>query len=134
MKQFSTVFLEKVVNYLPSTRDLKPFIEFSHHPGWVKITAVSRWKFSSRMRSTGNIELIITSLVNTKLCICINLASMATPWAYVMYVSKIQHGGCVYMGETLAVENLSKIGQIVPVFDENTLLWWTSTSTPYEID
>ena len=38
------------------------------------------------------------------------------------------------MGETLAVENLSKIGQIVPVFDENTLLWWSSTSTPYEID
>ena len=51
-----------------------------------------------------------------------------------MYVSEIQHGGCVYMGETLAVENLSKIGQILPVFDENTLLWWSSTSTPYEID
>ena len=45
------------------------------------LTAVSRWKFSSRMRSTGKIELIITSLVNIKLCICLNLASMATPWA-----------------------------------------------------
>ena len=44
----------------------------------LSLTAVSRWKFSSRMRSTGNIELIIISLVNTKLCICINLASMAT--------------------------------------------------------
>ena len=44
-------------------------------------TAVSWWKFSSRMRSTGKIELIIISLVNTKLCICINLASMATLWA-----------------------------------------------------
>ena len=46
-------------------------------------TAVSRWKFSSRTRSTRNIELIITSLVNTKLCICINLASMATTRAKV---------------------------------------------------
>ena len=36
--------------------------------------------------------------------------------------------------EALAVENLSKIGHILPVFDENTLLWWSSTSTPYEID
>ena len=44
----------------------------------LSLTAVSRWKFSSRMRSTGNIELIIISLVNTELCICINLASMAT--------------------------------------------------------
>ena len=44
----------------------------------LSFTAVSRWKFSSRMRSTGNIELIIISLVNTKLCICISLASMAT--------------------------------------------------------
>ena len=30
---------------------------------------------SFRMRSTGNFELIITSPVDTKLCICINLAS-----------------------------------------------------------
>ena len=51
-----------------------------------------------------------------------------------MYVSEIQHGGCVHMEEAFAVENLSKIGQILPVFDENTLLWWSSTSTPYEID
>ena len=36
----------------------------------LSLTAVSRWKFSSRMRSTGNIELIIISLVNTKLSIC----------------------------------------------------------------
>lgn len=43
MKQFSTVFLEKIVNYLPSNRDLKPFIEFSHHPGWV-ITPVNQQK------------------------------------------------------------------------------------------
>ena len=35
-----------------------------------------------------------------------------------MYVSEIQHGGCVYTGETLAVENSSKIGQILPVFDD----------------
>ena len=51
-----------------------------------------------------------------------------------MYVSEIQHGGCVHMEEAFTVENLSKIGQILPVFDENTLLWWSSTSTPYEID
>ena len=51
-----------------------------------------------------------------------------------MYVSEVQHGGCVHMEEAFAVENLSKIGQILPVFDENTLLWWSSTSTPYEID
>ena len=37
----------------------------------------------------------------------------------------------VHMEEALAVENLSKIGQILPVFDENTLLWWILTSTPY---
>ena len=73
------------------------------------------------MRSTGNIELIITSLVNTKLYICINLASTATPrakvwfsqWnltAYVMFVSEIRHGGCMHMEEAFTVENLSKIG------------------------
>ena len=39
-----------------------------------------------------------------------------------MYVSEIQHGGCVHMEEAFAVENLSKIGQILPLFDENTLL------------
>ena len=36
--------------------------------------------------------------------------------------------------EALAVEHLSKLGQILPVFDENTLLEWSPTSTPYEID
>ena len=51
-----------------------------------------------------------------------------------MYVSEIQYSGCVHMEEALAVENLSKIGQILPVFDENTLLGWSSTSIPYEID
>ena len=51
-----------------------------------------------------------------------------------MCVSEIQYGGCVHMEEALAVENLSKIGQILPVFDENTLLWWSPTSTPYQID
>ena len=51
-----------------------------------------------------------------------------------MCVSEIQYGGCVNMEEALAVENLSKIGQILPVFDENTLLWWSPTSTPSEID
>ena len=35
-----------------------------------------------------------------------------------MHVSEIQYGGCVHMEEALAVENLSKIGQILPVFDE----------------
>ena len=35
------------------------------------------------------------------------------------------------MEEALVVENLSKIGQILPVFDENTLLWWSLASTPY---
>ena len=35
------------------------------------------------------------------------------------------------MEEALAVKNLSKIGQILLVFDENTLLWWSLTSTSY---
>ena len=35
------------------------------------------------------------------------------------------------MEEALVVENLSKIGQILPVFDENTFLWWSLTSTSY---
>ena len=38
------------------------------------------------------------------------------------------------MEEALVVENLSKIGQILPVFDENTLPYWSPTSIPYEID
>ena len=40
----------------------------------------------------------------------------------------------MYIKEALAVEHLSKIGQILPVFDENTLLYWSPTSIPYEID
>ena len=37
-------------------------------------------------------------------------------------------------GEERGGENLSKIGEILPVFDENTLLQWSPTSTPYEVD
>ena len=103
-----------------------------------------RRKFSSRMWSTGNIELIITSLVNTKLYICINLASMATPrakiwfsqWnltAYVMYVSEIGMADvCIWKRPLLSKIWVKSV--ILPVFDENTLLWWSPTSTPYEID
>ena len=52
MKQFSTVFLENFVNYLPSTRDLKPFIEFSHHPGWV-ITPARLFRDGNLVRACG---------------------------------------------------------------------------------
>ena len=41
--------------------------------------------------------------------------------AYLMNASEIQHGRCMHMEDALAVENLSKIGQILLVFDENKL-------------
>ena len=58
----------------------------------------------------------------TNLQNCINLAFMATPRTK------------MHMEDALAVENLSKIGQILLVFDENKLLLWSLTSTHYEIN
>ena len=39
-----------------------------------------------------------------------------------MYASEILPGRSIHREEALAVENLSKIGQMLPVFDENKLI------------
>ena len=98
--------------------------------------------FSLRMRSTRNIELIITSLVNTKLCFLHKSSGHGNPSGQDLVqpmksccicnvCERNLARGCMRIKEALAVENLSKIGQILPVFDENTLLWWSLASTPY---